>query len=100
MDKHTQRKRAYMHSLRQSLRRVKADPYLPEAVDLAVEMYKWNKKNDSAVFVVYSRSQGKVNWNTEYCKWVTIYFNSHFTWRMWEAVNNVLHYCRSTKTSS
>ena len=100
MDKHTERKRAYMHSLRKSLRRIKADPYIPEAADLAVEMYRWNKKDDSAVFVVYSRSRGKVDWNTEYCKWISVDFESRFNWRMWEAINNVICYCRNSKTSS
>lgn len=94
LDKHTEYKRKYMKKLRKTLRLLAADPYLAETDDLAVEMYKWNKVADEGLFVVYSRSHGKEGWNTPYCKYVWINFRWRSKWRMAEAINEVLHYCR------
>ena len=100
----TKSKQKYMKWVRSFVRHVKNDPFLRRDVnidDLMVEMYKWNKNSGTGVFVVYDRSRGKTLWNSEYCQWENIRFDSQFARnRMWTTVNKVVCNMRVSKTSS
>lgn len=96
----TKSKRDFMKWMRKQMTQIKNDPYLkPHGEDIVVEMVKWSKRSRAGLFVVYSRSHGKVLWNTDWCKWEWIHFDFNSgKWKIFEMLNAVLSYCRYPKS--
>lgn len=93
-----QLKNDFRNRVRKSLRVWREDPFIADAMKfLAVDMVKWDVKNDAVLICVYDNRKGRSDWPNEFCQWEWINLFSRNSmcynfayYRFWEMCNKVL----------